>query len=401
MKKSLIALAALAAVSAASAQSTLTIGGYIDRGYVSTNNTNNVKDAKSVSSNAGTTTVLITGYEDLGGGLKAGFSINTDWSESGGQTQDGTTPTAAQSGFGNGQSYLDLASAAAGTLRLGSPNSETFSAASGVAQPAFSTGVGSSYGNNFSIHNGYGTGTTGSNNVFAASNIGTGSALATNVGQRQVRQANTIKYISPTFSGFNAVVAYVAKNATGGTADVVGVKEFSLNYTNGPLTAVYAQTKVENGNSALTLPAAPAASTTASTLLTANSSTTMSILAASYQVLPVLKLHAGLGQSSSSGITNVTTAGLQTLVADTSSYSVGATYNVTPVIALMAQFAKVNDKSVNNVDRKMFGLGADYNLSKTARAYVRYDDINYASNAAVETIGMKQKRTAIGVSKSF
>ena len=379
MKKSLIALAALAAVSAASAQtSSLTIDGYFDRGYVQTNNTNNLKDAKAVSSNAGTTTVGIKGSEDLGGGLKAGFSINTDWAEAAGQTQDGTPPTSAQSGFANSQSFLDLASAQYGTLRLGNPNSEILTAVTSVASPAFSTGVGSAYSSSFSIHNGYGNGVTGSNNIFTASAI---SSNAT-AGARQIRQANTIKYISPAFSGFNVVFATVRKNDTAGTADIAGVTEFAVNYVNGPLAAVYAQTKVETGANA---------STYANGVLANNASSTMSILGASYQLLPVLKVHAGLGRSTSSATT---------IAYDTSSYQVGATYNVTPVITMMAQYVKVDDKAATNNDRTLTGFGADYNFSKTTRAYVRYDSINYNSSGTAAA-GSQVKRTAVGVSKAF
>jgi len=326
--------------------------------------------------------------------LKIGFSVNTDWSEAAGQTQDGAAQSAvkpAASGFANSQSYLDLSSATFGTLRLGNPNSETFTAASSVAQPAFSTGVGSSYGTAFSIHNGIGTGTTSSANIFANSSVTASSDAAgagTNAGQRQVRQANTIKYISPNISGFSAVLATVRKNDTGsastaatGTADIVGVNEVAVSYVNGPATVVYSTTKVSVGAAAL------------ANALTPNTSSTMSILAASYQVLPQLKLHAGLGKATSTGF--ATSAAY-----DTSSYSFGVTYNVTPVIVVMAQMAKVNDKAASNTDRKMTGLGADYNFSKTARAYVRYDNIDYASNL-VAFNGTKQTRTAVGVSKSF
>jgi len=286
---------------------------------------------------------------------------------------------------------LELSSATAGTLRLGNPNSENLTITTGVASPAFSTGIGSAYSSTFSIHNGFGTGKTGGNNQFGTSTIN-GSAEATspgaNAGQRQIRQANTIKYISPTFSGFNAIFATVRKNDTAGTVDIAGVTEFAVNYANGPLVVGYAQTKVETGAAAYL------------SALNANASSTMSILGASYQVMPVLKLHAGLGRSSGSGITAVTTASVTTANADTSSYQVGATYNVTPVITLMAQYVKVNDKAASNVDRTLTGLGADYNFSKTTRAYFRYDNVNFASNQTA-FVGSKQTRTAVGISKSF
>jgi len=412
MKKTLVALAALASVSAFAQ---VTMSGYIDRGYLATNNTNDLRDAKGVGSNAGTTTILIKGTEDLGGGLSAGFAINTDWNEGGGQSQDGTAPTGGLSGFGNSQSFIDLASQVMGTLRLGSPNSEVLTGVTSVASPAFSTGIGSAYSSNFSIHNGFGTGSSGSNNVFANSVIGTGAnALGTNAGQRAIRQNNTIKYISPTFSGFNATYTYVAKNAVGGTStitgtggatDVVGVNGFSLNYANGPLTAIYAQDKVTVGANGGTSLANN--STSGGSGLSANSSTTMSILGATFQVMPVLKLHAGVGNSTNNNQTAVAGVSSSTAVvsgtgtiANTNSVQYGATYDLTPSIVLMGQMVKVDDKSTTNTDRKVTGLGADYKLSKLTRLYYRYDSINYASNLTASS-GTEQKRTAIGISSSF
>jgi predicted porin len=312
-------------------------------------------------------------------------------------------------GFANSQSYLDISSKDMGTLRLGNPNSEVLNGVTSVASPAFSTGVGSAYSSNFSIHNGYGTGTTGSNNVFANSTIGIGAAaIANSPGQRAIRQANTIKYISPTFNGFSGTYSYVAKNdvggtsstsGSGGTTDVVGVKAYSLNYANGPLTAVYAQDKVSvgaNGTYALT-----GNSTTNGSFLQANTSTTMSIFGASYQVLPTLKLHAGVGSSTNTGQAAFTATTLgQGIVANTSSQQYGATFDLNSSIVLMGQVATMDDKSALNTDRKMTGFGANYNLSKTTRVYYRYDSINYASNLAASS-GTAQKRTAFGFSSSF
>jgi predicted porin len=70
---------------------------------------------------------------------------------------------------------------------------------------------------------------------------------------------------------------------------------------------------------------------------------------------------------------------------------------------ILAQVASVDDTSSatnGDVDRKMTGVGVNYNFSKTTRAYIRYDDINFATNAATAA-GTQQTRTAVGVSKSF
>ncbi len=89
MKKSLIALAALAAVSgAAQAQSSVSVYGIIDSGYLSTESDGvrvasnaqvaNNTEAKGISSSASSSSRLgFRGTEDLGGGLKAEFVIET------------------------------------------------------------------------------------------------------------------------------------------------------------------------------------------------------------------------------------------------------------------------------------------------------------------------------------
>jgi len=126
MKKTLIAIAALAATGAF-AQSTVTIDGYFDRGYVTTNNSNNTKDTKAVGSNAGTTTIGIKVSEDLGAGLKMGLSVNTDWADLGGLAQG--TVVAQSVAFANSQSFAELSDAKMGTLRLGTINNEILTAA--------------------------------------------------------------------------------------------------------------------------------------------------------------------------------------------------------------------------------------------------------------------------------
>ena len=119
-------------------------------------------------------------------------------------------------------------------------------------------------------------------------------------------------------------------------------------------------------------------------------SNTNSILGASYQVLPTVKLHAGFGESKASAAT----------IANSKSQQYGVTWNATPVIDVMLQTAKVDDKNATAYDRKMVGFGVDYKFSKTARAYVRYDNLKLNDGGTV-TSGDTIKRTAVGISKSF
>jgi len=374
MKKTLVALAALAATGAF-AQSSVTIDGYFDRGYTVTNNTDNTKDSKLFGSSAGTTTIGVKVRETLKGGLSIGASFNTDFADASGANQD-STPTTASSiqtgGFANSQSFIDV-TGGFGVVRLGMPNNFTLTNVTGVASPAFSTGVGSAYSSAFSIANGIGTGTVGS--VGFATQVANG---ATGAGVRAIRIANTVQYSSPSFSGLTVHVGYTQKNSNGGTGtDTVGVTEGALRYTAGPVDAMLSTIKYTVGSTA-----------PMNGSLTANSDTTQNLLGAAFTVMPGLKLHAGVGSYSSS--TNVFKG---------SSQQFGVTYT-TGAFDLMAQMASVDDKSTTDIDRKMTGIGINYNLSKTARAYVRYDNINLNDNAAATT-GSKLNRYAIGVSKSF
>jgi predicted porin len=122
--------------------------------------------------------------------------------------------------------------------------------------------------------------------------------------------------------------------------------------------------------------------------LAANATNTNTMLGASYQVMPELKLHFGSGKSSASASS----------IANSANTQYGVTY-VMGKFDIMAQTAKVDDKHTTAYDRKMTGYGVNYNLSKTTRAYFRYDSLNY--NTALASSGSEIKRTAVGMSRSF
>ncbi|WP_333845380.1 porin [Limnohabitans sp.] len=400
MKKTLVAIAALTAVSAF-AQVTLT--GYMDRAYTITNSTLDTADAKALSSSAGTTGIVIAASEDLGGGMRAGASIATDWAEAGGLTQDGSSyavgtaggniPTANGS-FGNAQSFLFIQDAKLGTLRLGNINNEVLTAVTGVGSP-FSTGVGSAYSANFSVHDGYGSGTSGRNNQ-----VINAAASATNVGVRGIRQVNTIKYVSPKFMDVTVSYGFTTKNdnapvtiagtTTNPSNSTLGVTDMSIRYQAGPVDVMYATLKYKVGADTT----ANGGTLTGTAGLTANSTNTHSVLAASYAVMPSLKISAATGGSKASVDS----------IANSKFTQYGIVYTMGN-FDVMAQMATVDNKNAATAtvtgDRKMTGLGLNYNFTKTARAYVRYDNLKYADGAATATPGSEVKRTAIGISKSF
>jgi len=434
MKKSLVALAAL---SATAAMAQVTLDGYMDRAYTNTSNTLSTKNAKTIGSQAGTTTFGIKVNENLSSDLSAGVWISTDWNDVGGATQDnntygalaqgsaatvttgsvGTTTSAAAANytstlanpigastqgitnlgaFANSQNFFRLTSKSMGELRLGTPNNFTLTNATAVASPLFSTGIGSAYSSNFSIANGYGTGTLGGGGIIASSKPDATAGALSNAGARAIRNPNTIQFQSTNFNGFVVGFGKTLKNANAdtvvgstreSTVDTIGVTEYMVRYTNGPIDAMYTSIKYDStGISNLNWGTKALGATN-----------TQNLLAATYTVMPGLKLHAGFGNFSSS-----------TDYWKGKSTQYGATYSAGQW-DFMAQMAKVDDQSAStstntnataNMDRKMTGIGVNYNLSKTTRAYLRFDDINYYSNGSA-VAGSAQKRTALGMSVSF
>jgi predicted porin len=375
-----------------SAYAQVTIDGYMDRGYRALSNSESIRNLKTVGSNAGTTTFGIKYYEDIGGGMTIGGQVNTDWADIGGASQTTGLALAQTSGFANSQSFMKFSSATAGTLMMGTPNNFTLTNATAIASPEFSTGVGSTYSDQFSIANGLSTGQTGYGGTVAAG-TSTGNKSSTNAGGRAIRFANTYQYVSPAINGFTFSYGTSLQNnnrtADNGFKNTVGVTEYMLRYTNGPIDAAYTSIKYDigsNGISTATLSDAVTPVITASALAVQDN--TQNLLGIKYTVMNGLTLNAGFGNFTS---TAGTYAG--------SSKTYGGTYTK-GAFDVLAVIAKVDDTTSGNNDRNMTGLGVNYNLSKTSRVYYRYDNINYSSSKD-QVAGSVQKRTAIGISKSF
>jgi len=399
MKKTLVAIAALASVSAF-AQTSVVIDGYMDRGFLTSNSTNDTADAKSWASNAGTTTIGIKVREDLGAGLSAGISINTDWAELGGLTQAVQTANTQTSGFANSASFLDITSQEFGTIRLGAPNNFTLTNSTAIAAPAFSTGVGSMYSSGYSWSSGLGTGVSGRAGSVDNSAYGVGSTLATagtanHTTARAIRNNNTIQYSSPSFNGASLHIGLVQANnnvtVSGTVGNTAGVNETALRYTNGPIDAMYSTIRYTIGSNGMTqsqVAVSAAGATTWAADTNAAQTSTINLIGVAYQVIPSLKLNVGSGTFNSSLGT-----------ANGSMKSLGGTYTM-GMWDLMLLTSNTNDTTTTNVDRKMTGYGVNYNLSKQSRAYIRMDNLNLYTNGTA-VAGSSVKRTAFGVSKSF
>lgn len=214
MKKSLVALAVLAATGAY-AQSSVTLSGTIKAGVAATNYSGSAIPANNGSSTSvsdGSSRFALSGTEDLGGGLRANFRIETRFRA---DEAGLTAGTAGQVGGGN--TFVGL-SGGFGMVQLGRLDTHY---CYGVDQ-----------------HGSRATALTAS----SCSILGfvNGSAAANSVATG-ARLANTIRYTTPAMSGFTAQLGYSTGTAdgTGGVITQMGGNTMNaqLNYANGPIKA--------------------------------------------------------------------------------------------------------------------------------------------------------------------
>lgn len=211
MKKTLVALAAFAAVSAF-AQSSVTLSGIVKGGVahtkysgggVGTTNGNGLEIAD------GSSRFIIGGTEDLGGGLKAVFQIDTRF-------RLDESPAAAQAG---GNTFVGL-SGGLGMIQLG--KMDTHYCLGSDQHGARSTALQASSCGILGFVGGGAGGTT--------------TAIA-----NASRSVNVVRYTTPRFSGFQGQVNYstnfqgVATNV--GDAGKGRAIQAGLNYANGPIKA--------------------------------------------------------------------------------------------------------------------------------------------------------------------
>lgn len=396
MKKHLIALAVSGAFVLPVSAQNVTISGVIDLGYRTVDAPAaatgiQTSDATTVAHNGTATTAVIIGMtEDLGGGLRAmgRLELNPDFTAGSALTGSaGGVTGAGVTGLGsgaNGYNFVGL-EGTMGKVLLGRLNSGTL-AAWGAAS-VFGTAVGSGYG---------------------AAGIHTRHTLASGANFNQTsptRFNNSVEYTTPTFNNFSGRLLYSpGTNRSGngtqlgldgtsnGVASSIGsnradVTEVTAQYSNPMFTVIAAQLTVDVGSNAMSALASPIANGDAGrkmSLTTVGASTKIG----------AATLRAGYwtekSKNAASGVTD-----------DAKSYMFGGTYPV-GAITLLASMARNDDKTSNNRDRKILGVGADYNLSKRTAAYIRYEnrDANTNSDADDATNG-QTKTTILGIRHSF
>ncbi len=375
MKKSLVALAALAATSAFAQFS---IDGNMDVGYAS------IKyDGTSVSgiinNGANTSQINFRGAQDLGGGMKASFRVETDWNtvsnngNTGTKNADGTV--AAGSSFGNGEIRTGIAGGF-GAIDAGAVNNAQLTAYL-TGQP-FGTAIGSGFRGIYS---------TDAANAMAAS---------------PVRFDNSVRYTTPSINGFSATFLTVTKNSkaatnnfstTFGNYDYRGVNEYSVNYNQGPVNVTYAVTKQDSAGVGSSAVSAYATGTTATTYTTTDGTATneTKTLGGNYTT-GALTLYFINQQASTNSTTTRNTTGFS------AKYVMGAN-------TLLASTASAKNDT-NGTKSTMTSLGLTHALSKTTDLYARYeniaDDGGFVSGlTGVTSTDNKRTRTALGIKVGF
>jgi len=367
MKKTLVALAATAATGAFAQ---VAITGNIDLGLLGINSQTATGNYNGLAaSNISTSTLAFSGSEDLGGGLKAGFKLESTLTANTASSLDAAIPTgaSAMSSYWSGtpfnsEQFVSL-SGDFGAVRFGVPNAAMFRA-QGVSQP-FGTGLNSGYSGTFS-RLGYTQGLAISD--YLGTPNGAGSTM------RVTRMQNAIQYETPVLNGFSAMAEYAMQNdnATSTSAFATNSPEFMgllVNYSAGPLNvaAAYNSVKVGTNNVAAGL---ATNGTLATSALAAGQNVAYSFLGGNY-TLGQHTFYAGM-----------TYAKASTSTEDTTSWNLAYKFALNANVDLLANVlnkssglatlaADTQTGRLANTNSRLFGFGADYRLSKRTNLYAR------------------------------
>lgn len=374
MKKSLIALSVAAAVSSGAQAQNVSITGIMDSMYLSGKWFG--QGYKEIGqSGARTTSVMITGGEDLGGGLRANFRFEVQplliagdgnryaavpttgtGNGTGAAVANGSSQTfnqaSRQSGLtGSGYNFVGL-SGGFGAVEFGTINSPSFRVYA-LGAGGLGTGIGSGYNGGHGI-----LGSTGA--------------------QTFTRFENAVMYTAPVFNDitFRALMStgnnsqYGTNSAT--TLRRIGVMDYSLTYASGPL---------QIAGSIMTRKNSPNESSTNSSVTTSsvNVETTTTTLAGRYNLgfaavgATVQNITNNAGATTGNGTRANSTTGKLSQEA----YAVNVTVPMGAVRLMGNIGSRVTNESPINIleglKTSFTGLAAEYDLSKRTFLYARYE----------------------------
>lgn len=357
-KKNLVAAAALLAlVGAAQAQSSVKLYGYLEAGVGSFKAAGDKTIGKVTSGDMMTSFIGLSGVEDLGGGLKAEFVLE---SFVGGDT--GANLTNQAGGFWSRGSWVGL-SGGFGKVALGQYDTPLFVA--GLSYNPF----GSSMTYSPTMRHFYNLGSLSTTNRGAANPTDTGSV-------------NSVSYDSPSFGGLTFSLQYSLKETSkAGESNSYGL---GVAYNAGPLSAMLTYTDAGK-------------STASGTVTTIGSSYPADFKAvnvnASYD-FGMLKAFGQYTRFKYDSTSLQTVAGL-TSVDKANVWQLGVSVPVTASGSVLASYGAAKYKEPgDDASSKILSLGYDHALSKRTSAY--------AALSTEKLTGVKSGRgVSVGVKHAF
>jgi len=395
MKKSLFAVAAATAfVGAAQAQSSVSVYGIYDGGYVSSNvksvtaagvTTNNITNGFGGNS-AASTRLGFRGTEDLGGGRSAIFNLELAVTPGDGTIDNRSSvnangitqaPVTNQSATGTRTAMVGLADKALGTVTIGRRT----------------TGIHNLILGNYAIA---GNNLAGYLNSENTAGIAGGNTVNNAVQFEAIRMNNGIYYESPSIAGANLRVDYSNDNSTNttyGPVNAIGNLGVSATYTTGGLTAKAGMHTVTATTGAI------AASTTGGlpTAAVAATATTRTKINAASVGYSFGKLAGEIIYADNKKETVAT--GLQ--ISKVQATQIAIQYregNVMPFARYGMGKAEMAP-SVSNADTSGYQLGAQYFMSKRTSLYAIYgmQDVKVTQSTTAANVGGKTTKTDMGV----
>jgi predicted porin len=403
MKKTLVAIAALSAMSAF-AQSSVTMYGVIDAGYISTKseatNTTTWENSAIQGGTASSSRLGFKGTEDLGGGLAANFVAEAALGALAGGSNNSFLSNSATSG--NRQTFVSVGGAKTGTVAAGYMYTANHS-----IRAALDPFGGSNMPGNISI----GAGVAGTVNSASAATTATSAFGAGNNNDYDYR-ATAIAYAFPQFvKGLDVGVGFVRNQKTLDTSGTetqptgkANATSISAAYAAGPLTLMGATSeKTAITATANSIPAANG------TLLTAgvdgdatkqwklkNTTVGAKYAMGATSLTALMYSDKKTYDTPATGLNDVNNRGTMVGV----KHSIGQT-------DLLASYSKGKYQTgvataTTNLDRAQSGylVGVTYNFSKRTNAYAMMGSQKREAAVATER-NLTDKATAFGIRHSF
>jgi predicted porin len=380
MKKSLLALAALSAfATAAQAQSSVTVYGVIDAGYGSKDYTNNNYVVGSNGSSAGVQQGSLTsqrlgfrGTEDLGGGLKANFTMESGMAAA-------TAPTFAR------EYKAGLASSTMGSLDIGLSKTVNQLMMERYTAGGANNWVGETW--NYTDATSFAVQAAAAGTALGVDATNTAAADSRPVADVTTDRVTGFHYNSPNMSGFQLGVTI----GTANNKDEDGAATNNAKTTNQEIAFVY------TGIKGLSLGASMGERKARAATATAETKGEITQFGASYAFGPATVF----AQYVDAKVTG--TNGAQSSRIDGTQF--GVKYDVNSKVTLHAQMGQTESESTAGTkthERDSVQLGAQYAFSKRTTAYVLYGTQESKSVSGATTgVTNEIKGTVAGVRHSF